>query len=247
MYYEIPKDRVGELGIILNSHSPFGNITTLAASGKWDVIVNGDMCNFALDKSGNAVFNYFCRVNGKTLSPLPDANGKVNCYHEWVMGWNNGDKKMSFFDPYPMANMEAYDNVIGCTGLITDGAIRNPILKNSQIDGKRARTAIGMKADGTLVFWCTKDGYEGDTLEALAEKLLALGCTQACALDGGGSSQMICPSGKITTTRLVYNFVGVKLAPEKAAEPTPAPADTPTKTLDLEVGGKKVHIKVYID
>lgn len=245
MVYEIAPDKVAEIGIILNNKRPFGNITTLKASGGWDVIVNGDMCNFALDSSGKAVFNYFCRVNGETLSPLPDADGKVNAYHEWVMGWNNGDKKMSFFDPYPYDNMQAYDNVIGCTGLIKNGVICNPILQNSQISGTRARTAVGQKEDGSLIFWCTADGYAGDTLESLAEKLLNLGCIHANALDGGGSSQMICPNGKITTTRLVYNFLGVKLQDEQK-QPTAVTAET-SKEVTLTVGGKTVRVKVTIE
>lgn len=219
MIYEIAPDKVAEIGIILNDHRPFTNITALAKSG-WDVICNGDMCNFALDKNGYAVFNYFCRVNGKTLSPLPDAKGNVNCYHEWVMAWNNGDTKLSWIDPYPISNMEKYDNVIGCTGLITNGKIRNPILTNSQISGRRARTAIGQKADGSIVFWCTADGYAGDTLDDLADKLYNLGCVQANALDGGGSSQMICPDGKILTSRLIYNFYGIKLKQEESKEIT---------------------------
>lgn len=53
-----------------------------------------------------------------------------------------------------------------------------------------ARTAIGIKRDGSLVFYtCDEAGNsDGLTLAALAERMLELGCQTALNLDGGGST-----------------------------------------------------------
>lgn len=55
-----------------------------------------------------------------------------------------------------------------------------------------ARTAVGIKNDGSLVFY-TADGGNGSkglTLSELAERMGKLGCTTALNLDGGGSTSV---------------------------------------------------------
>ncbi|MDD6189559.1 MAG: S-layer homology domain-containing protein [Clostridiales bacterium] len=56
------------------------------------------------------------------------------------------------------------------------------------------RTAVGIRDDGSVVFF-TVDGRQpgysmGMTLPEVAERLLELGCTEACLLDGGGSTNL---------------------------------------------------------
>lgn len=74
--------------------------------------------------------------------------------------------------------------------LITEGKAEEGL---EQVDaGQAPRTAVGRKEDGTVLFY-TVDGRQDDysgglTLAGLAERLLALGCTEAGALDGGGST-----------------------------------------------------------
>ncbi|MBC5730669.1 phosphodiester glycosidase family protein [Pseudoflavonifractor hominis] len=59
---------------------------------------------------------------------------------------------------------------------------------------RRARTAIGLKADGSVVFYTIdgdQSGYSvGATLEQVAMRLIELGCVEAVALDGGGSTTL---------------------------------------------------------
>ena len=54
------------------------------------------------------------------------------------------------------------------------------------------RTAIGIKNDGTLVFYTVdgrQSGYSrGATLKELADRMLELGCVEALNMDGGGST-----------------------------------------------------------
>ena len=59
-------------------------------------------------------------------------------------------------------------------------------------DGRNPRTALGVKADGTMVFYEVdgrQSGYSGGLSEKdLANELLSQGCVWAVNLDGGGSS-----------------------------------------------------------
>ena len=74
--------------------------------------------------------------------------------------------------------------------LITNGVIEDDL---DRADKSRApRTAVGIKGDGTILLY-TIDGRQvpysaGVSLQGLAQRLLELGCIEAGALDGGGST-----------------------------------------------------------
>ena len=61
-------------------------------------------------------------------------------------------------------------------------------------DGRQPRTALGLKADGTMVLYAVdgrQSGYSvGLTQYNLAEELLSQGCVTAVNLDGGGSTSL---------------------------------------------------------
>lgn len=72
------------------------------------------------------------------------------------------------------------------------------LIKDSQIqdidEAAAPRTAFGIKADGTLIFYAL-DGRQtghsyGARLKTLAKRLLELGCVDAVNLDGGGSTTL---------------------------------------------------------
>lgn len=74
--------------------------------------------------------------------------------------------------------------------LITNGAVETGLPTNENAP----RTAIGKKADGSLVFY-TIDGRKsrysvGVTIAKLAQRMLELGCVEATIMDGGGSTSM---------------------------------------------------------
>ncbi len=79
---------------------------------------------------------------------------------------------------------------IGCTGgkLLTNGKI------DTNDESAAPRTAIGIKPDGTVIFYTIdgrQSGYSyGVRKETLAKRLLELGCTEAVNLDGGGSTSL---------------------------------------------------------
>ncbi len=76
------------------------------------------------------------------------------------------------------------------------GAWGGRIIKDSEItevdESAAPRTAFGIKADGTLIFYAL-DGRQtghsyGARLKTLAKRLLEIGCVDAVNLDGGGST-----------------------------------------------------------
>lgn len=76
----------------------------------------------------------------------------------------------------------------GLHSLIVNGA-PNPALP---WDGRAPRTAVGLKADGGVVFY-TVDGRQnghsaGSQYAEMAQRMVELGCVSAIALDGGGST-----------------------------------------------------------
>ena len=95
--------------------------------------------------------------------------------------------------------MKNASSVTGATyPIVVDGVDNTPYTPNAgDIYATRAqRTAIGMKADGTMML-IVVDGRgdtptynKGITLPELADLMISLGCVHAVNLDGGGSSTM---------------------------------------------------------
>ncbi len=82
---------------------------------------------------------------------------------------------------------EAETGIGGMYKLVTNGVVEGGL------DKERApRSAVGVKADGSAVFY-TIDGRQagysvGATLTQVAQRLVELGCVEAVCLDGGGST-----------------------------------------------------------
>ena len=78
--------------------------------------------------------------------------------------------------------------------LVRDGMIQDSSNWTYTKDGRQPRTALGMKADGTLLLYAVdgrQSGYSNGVSEAnLAAELRDQGCVWAVNLDGGGSTTM---------------------------------------------------------
>ncbi len=78
--------------------------------------------------------------------------------------------------------------------LVVDGVAQTEFVLNTA-ERRAARTAVGLKADGTLVLYTVdgaQSGYSaGLTLAELAERMVELGCVTALNLDGGGSTTYV--------------------------------------------------------
>ena len=78
------------------------------------------------------------------------------------------------------------------------GAQGGKLITNGKLDfsdeSAAPRTAIGIKADGNIIFYTIdgrQSGYSfGARKETLAQRLLELGCVEAINLDGGGSTTL---------------------------------------------------------
>ena len=79
-----------------------------------------------------------------------------------------------------------------CAGmemLVQDGVAAEDFTL-STAKGRNPRTAVGLKEDGSLIFYTVDraDGSVGMTLKELAVRMTELGCVTALNLDGGGST-----------------------------------------------------------
>ena len=72
--------------------------------------------------------------------------------------------------------------------------VENGSIVSGLPSGANPRTAIGQKADGTLIFYTIdgrKSGHSiGATMNQVAARLIELGCVTALCLDGGGSTTL---------------------------------------------------------
>ena len=86
--------------------------------------------------------------------------------------------------------------------LAQDGAVTTGLAA-----GANPRTAVGQKADGTLVFY-TIDGRKtghsiGASLTQIGKRLLELGCETVLCLDGGGSTNLAVTPPDATTASII--------------------------------------------
>ena len=94
-------------------------------------------------------------------------------------------------------------NLIGAPELL----VQNGSVVSGLPTGSAPRTAIGQRADGSLIFY-TIDGRRsghsvGATLSMVAERLVELGCVTAVALDGGGSTTLVATMPDETAARVI--------------------------------------------
>ncbi len=99
--------------------------------------------------------------------------------------------------------MKKANTVMAATYPIVDGGVnvanKGPMTSVGELDvnsGRAQRTAIGVKADGTFVYFVSSgrnynsgDGA-GMTIKEVGDAMIELGCVRAVNLDGGGSSTL---------------------------------------------------------
>lgn len=121
---------------------------------------------------------------GKTVLHLPaDAD-------EWLYTFVEDLEAGSTYRVQISCN-EGWEEVDSAVGslykLVTNGAVEAGLDRTLN-----PRTAVGVKADGTLVLYTVdgrRSGYSvGATMEQVALRLKELGCVEAGAMDGGGST-----------------------------------------------------------
>ena len=125
-------------------------------------------------------------------------------------------------------DIEAEDIVTTGPMLLVGGECE-PVTKDGFNTARHPRTAVGRRADGTVVLVVADGRNElaaGLTMAELQQVMAALGCRDAINLDGGGSTAMVvrgqvvnhpCDNKKFDAAgeRRVANAIVVTLAPEK--------------------------------
>ena len=161
----------------------------------------------------DAVCNFQLFNSDWTACCFTKAGGKVLADDGYVyegFGWNAGGALC--WDTSDHA--ARYENFAGCLTVVKDGAYPGyPV--PAALAGARGRTAIGLKADGTIVMFCVPDA-QGLTIPALAAKLIALGCRYAVNFDGGGSAQCATPAGEVKSARVVHTLFWLRHAASDA-------------------------------
>ena len=140
----------------------------------------------------------------------------------------NSENKLSVAVKTPkieeiVKDMDIRDGCSTGPALLINGVIQEKSLKQSrQIE---PRSAIGQRADGTVIFHCL-DGWQpssaGGTLLDLAQLMKDLEAVNACALEGGNSSVMMYrdTAGKFGPANQIYM---VNSHAQLQAEPDPMP------------------------
>ena len=156
-----------------------------------------------------------------TPCPLLKAGGVMRSGTPWRASgyaWDKGP------DIHMTSEYEGADNFIAVTALVaSDKPVGKPSYGSAQ-GGKRGRSAIGLRG-GSLALYCSSDGTDAATPEALRDELAGLGWASAVMLDGGGSSQCDFGGERITASRNVHNWICVYL--KQAGQAPPEQEDKP--------------------
>ena len=171
--------------------------------------------------------------------PLLKVGGVMRSGTPWrAMGyaWDKGP------DIHMTSEYEGADNFIAVTALISScKPVDKPSYGSAQ-GGKRGRSAIGLRG-GSLALYCSSDGTDAATPEALRDELAGLGWSSAVMLDGGGSSQCDFGGERITASRKVHNWIcvylkqgGTETPPEQEDKPMSKYTVTPSIGVNIRSG-----------
>ena len=166
--------------------------------------------------SGNCKFVIFSKVSGRLaiedeitllVDEIFDYDGEIKIPEDkyvLVMTNTHGDpSKLQF-----MSELQVGDELVLKTESVYDkdkwkdaqqgiSSVGGRLIENGKVNtkfeaGTAPRTAVGVRADGTIIFYVV-DGRQsnlstGVQLKTLAQRMSELGCVEAINLDGGGST-----------------------------------------------------------
>lgn len=173
--------------------------------------------SFSLDKLGNRIFaqmkqeGALAAINGGAFNDDGTANSYIGSLplgmvvSEGKILWDDGksyDGFVGLTEDHQLVVSDTIDRTAVEKLNIRDGCCFGPVLlKDGQINQRiydtdtsfNARTAIGQRADGTIIFLCIdgrQAGSIGATFVDAMEMMQQLGAVNACNLDGGASTVM---------------------------------------------------------
>lgn len=186
---EIPLSRVKRIQIYINQGKK--SLPQIMGETGADYGINGGLY------SGSKAVCHL-RADGYTYATDP--------YTYWGYLWDAGPDIHMGIVPE-----KACANYISCVELIRDGKTKDKLTYNSDVGGRRGRSAIGLRGDH-LCLYCAGDGSpDAMTPEVLRDYLQEQGWESAVMLDGGGSSQCDFAGEQIISSRKVHNYILVYL------------------------------------
>ncbi len=153
-----------------------------------------------------AKFRVVGKSTGATSIPIGEnqmiLTRRADCKSAWI-DYPVGEELTITFNSM-MAGWDEVKYAVGGKALVTNG--QSTPTSIDRASANCARTAVGVKADGTVVLF-EVDGEtsysRGLNANALAAEMLARGCVSAVALDGGGSSMMSIQKPGESTSKLI--------------------------------------------
>ena len=130
-------------------------------------------------------------------------DGKVITADKWKyfgLAWNTNELNM-------VTDYDNFSNYICCLSIVRDGKKEKINCDGSALGGSRQRTAFGVFEDGRVWMYAVKSPAK--TPEQLQEIAIKAGVKHALMLDGGGSTQGASPTGTVTSSRIVHNYICV--------------------------------------
>lgn len=183
-----------EMGIYVNIGKK--SITQIKKELDCDIICNLNLFN------GNWTGAAYTKADGKVVG--------TDGYGYYGFGFNTKDRQLT-------RGWSAYDkheNFFGCFDIVKNAVVQNNNFP-AFTDGWRRRTVIGMTKDGKIGIYANTSLELPNTLRTNLSKA---GFVEAVVLDGGGSTQLICPTGTVTSSdvypRVVHTLFWAKLRKE---------------------------------
>lgn len=154
-----------------------------------DVLINGGLYDM---KTFKPVL--YLKNEGTYLSRAWDGS------KPYGFGWSTGKADLTMSQDHAK-----FDDYISCTEICRDG--KKVSMSYDSRGGTRGRSAIGVTKDNQISIICTSDSSGAMTPEKLQAYAIAQGWKDGIMLDSGGSCQCITPIGKITSSRIVQNYI----------------------------------------
>lgn len=189
------KKRINGAGMYLYS-SYFSSVSTRTSTDGWAVkmkILSGE-----LSTCGNMTLQVEELYEG--AEPMKIGEGYLVLTADTSSGLDWQFRKFAVGDVVSLET-SCYDNAAlasckwasgGGDVILKNGAITNTASWDQALSGKNPRTAVGIKADGSVVYFAL-DGRKswhsnGISMYQLAAELQSMGCVSGINLDGGGST-----------------------------------------------------------
>ena len=202
----VNKARVSTGGIYLYTHDFNAKRTTGTTDPGVDVVCS--VLSGSLSVGGSLELLVEQVLDGVSATSVPEGkvvlsvHGESSSYYADAL---RGESAGNTITVSVTASQEGWEDVQYGVGALYS-LVENGQVVSGLPSGSSPRTAVGQKADGSLIFYTIdgrKVGYSiGASLSQVAARLIELGCVSALCLDGGGSTALTVTTPDATTSAL---------------------------------------------